>query len=78
MRFRIAELKQEDKQGNRFFIEKGVMYHETGIFGIKFQQTAWAAIMGTDHEPLATKTFDEAVLIIKELKKQMPTYHHVE
>ncbi len=78
MKFRIAELRKEDKQGNRFYIEKGTNYRETGFMGLKFQSTAWAALMGTDGEPLACKTFDEAVLIIKELNKQIPIYHHVE
>ncbi len=77
MRFRIAEQQIPDDNKNRFFIEKGTDYHITGFFGFKQRHTAWTPVIGLDNNPLAYKEMDEAVTVVIELKKQIPTYHEI-
>ncbi len=77
MRFRIAQFVKADEKGNKFFIEKGIEYSVYGWLGIKHKNVAWDQVNGTDGQPLAYKSLDEAVIVVEELKKQIPIYHEI-
>lgn len=87
MLLRIVEFQEPNDKGDCFFVEQGKKVWEIKtVFRIPISKVIWSPVkkeipLSADKiqrtEIIGHKTYDEAVLLIDELKKQIPIYHRI-
>ena len=81
MKFRIIEFqKPDEKTNNRFFVQVGKTHREKLFWFITVPKTTWEFIPNEEEDDkpaIGHRTFEEALKLVDELKKQIPIYHYI-
>lgn len=80
LRFRIVEFlvsPDEKRSEDKFFIEKGTPYREKTWWIFSRKKIVWEPLMKEEGVALSYKSFDESLVALREIKKQLPIYHEI-